>query len=191
MRALKERATQTIPSAHEASATDTVGHRSPGSMSTKHSRHQPTHSHTDREAHRSHSDRIGFVEAATTQRKLVQLHEGTDTDDAGPAIAEQQTPRTSTLPARTSTAHAHLHQRSRLRDHPRRQGLAGLAGRACGDSFSASFASSSRQPATVWIERAVPARRSATRQQRDDRQRNTNRPRGCCCLPSSRPRRKR
>ena len=84
MRALTERATQTIPSAHEASATDTVGHRSPGSMSTKHSRHQPTHSHTDREAHRSHSDRIGFVEAAT-QRKLVQLHAGTDTDDAGPA----------------------------------------------------------------------------------------------------------
>jgi hypothetical protein len=49
-------------------------------------------------------------------------------------LAEPQTPRTSTLPARTSTAHAHLHQRSRLRDHPRRQGLAGLAGRACGDS---------------------------------------------------------
>ena len=54
-RALAERVTQTIPSAQRASATDTVGHRSPGSMSSRHIRHHLTHSyiHPDREAHRS------------------------------------------------------------------------------------------------------------------------------------------
>ena len=149
MRALTERATQTIPSAQQASAKDTVGHRSPGSMNSRHNRHQPPHLHTDREAHGSHTDRVGFMQAAARQR-LIQFHAGFDTSEAGSAGGITDAPHKhadSPHEQRTCTptpAVAAVRRSRPAREH--------RSSRSSEWSVSASFCSSSCLPATVLID---------------------------------------